>query len=249
MVPAKPCKTSKNSQHVVTRGKSNEIKSNQNLRVLWKPVNPQDCVWENLYRIIMRTNFQERETIHCSITIWYTNSFLCFQAMKIPAAKAAVDKEWENWRKFRRGTWRKLRKHGRRAQKFIFPHRWTSVIERMLNWRQSTKNIKVELYSEVILWKMTLNLMQYSLNISITNDSSKSHGYHLQIAGLRWTSSRRSIGVYPSKNGRCSKMIEKLQNRNVQTFGFVYHDTNGLNHGPVWKTQSFLLSEICTVIL
>ena len=26
------------------------------------------------------------------------------QAMKIPAAKAAVDKEWENLRKFRRGT-------------------------------------------------------------------------------------------------------------------------------------------------
>ena len=25
------------------------------------------------------------------------------------------------------------------------------------------------------------------------NDSSKSHGYHLQIARLRWTSSRRSI--------------------------------------------------------
>ena len=30
---------------------------------------------------------------------------------------------------------------------------------------------------------------------------------------------------------------------------FVYHDTNGLNHGPVWKTQSFLLKGICTVIL
>ena len=26
------------------------------------------------------------------------------QAMKIPAAKAAVDKEWKNWRRFRRGT-------------------------------------------------------------------------------------------------------------------------------------------------
>ena len=26
------------------------------------------------------------------------------QAMKIPAAKAAVDKEWKNWRKFWRGT-------------------------------------------------------------------------------------------------------------------------------------------------
>ena len=41
----------------------------------------------------------------------------------------------------------------------------------------------------------------------------------------------------------------KIQNRNVQTIGFVYHDTNGKSHGPVWKTQSFLLSEICTVIL
>ena len=26
------------------------------------------------------------------------------QAMKIPAAKAAVDKEWKHWRNFRRGT-------------------------------------------------------------------------------------------------------------------------------------------------
>ena len=29
------------------------------------------------------------------------------QAIKKPAAKAAVDKEWEKWRKFRRGTWSK----------------------------------------------------------------------------------------------------------------------------------------------
>ena len=51
------------------------------------------------------------------------------------------------------------------------------------------------------------------------------------------------------KNGRCSKINQKFPNRNVQTFGFVYHDTNCLNHGPVWKTQSFLLSEIFLVIL
>ena len=38
----------------------------------------------------------------------------------------------------------------------------------------------------------------------------------------------------------------KFPNRNIQTFGFVYHDTNGQNHGPLWNTQSFLLSEICT---
>ena len=41
----------------------------------------------------------------------------------------------------------------------------------------------------------------------------------------------------------------KFQNRNVHTCGFAYHNTNGLNHGPIWKIQSFLLNEICTVIL
>ena len=45
------------------------------------------------------------------------------------------------------------------------------------------------------------------------------------------------------------KLLKKSKNRSVQTFGFVYHDTNGLNHGPVLKTQLFLLSGICTVIL
>ena len=35
-----------------------------------------------------------------------------------------------------------------------------------------------------------------------------------------------------------------IKNRSVQTFGFVYHDTNDLNHGPVWKTQSFLLWQV-----
>ena len=122
----------------------------------------------------------------------------------------------------------------------------------MPNWRRSTKNRKVELYSEAMLWKTIQVLTQYfhwTRIFSITNDGSNSHGYHIQIARVRKTSSWRSFCLYPGKNGRCSKIIEKIPNRNVQTFGFVYHDTNGLNHGPVWKTQSFFLNEICMVIL
>ena len=46
-----------------------------------------------------------------------------------------------------------------------------------------------------------------------------------------------------------SNLFKIPKNRSVQTFGFVYHDTNGQHHGPVWKTQSFLLYGICTVIL
>ena len=41
----------------------------------------------------------------------------------------------------------------------------------------------------------------------------------------------------------------KFQSQNVRLFGYVYQNTNGLHHGPAWKTQLFLLKGICTVIL
>ena len=44
-------------------------------------------------------------------------------------------------------------------------------------------------------------------------------------------------------------LFKKIQSQNVQMFGYVNQNTNGQNHGPAWKSQSFLLSEICTVIL
>ena len=49
----------------------------QNLRVFWKLVNLQDCVWENHYQIIMKTILQEKVGIHYSTTTWFTNLFLC----------------------------------------------------------------------------------------------------------------------------------------------------------------------------
>ena len=98
-------------------------------------------------------------------------------------------------------------------------------------------------------WFWILCSIHWTSVTSTRNDSSKSHGYHIQTAKVRRTSSWCSISLYPGKNGRCSKIIWNFPNRNVQTFGFVYHDTNGQNHGPVWKIQSFLLSETCTVIL
>ena len=58
-----------------------------------------------------------------------------------------------------------------------------------------------------------------------------------------------AVSAYSQEKSKMLTNYWKFTNRSVQTFGFVYHDTNGLNHGPVWKTQLFLLSEICTVIL
>ena len=67
-------------------------------------MNLQDCVWEIHYQIIMKTmiagkgdnSLQHYNVVHKFI--------LMPQAMKIPAAKAAVDKEWEKLEKIRRGT-------------------------------------------------------------------------------------------------------------------------------------------------
>ena len=58
-----------------------------------------------------------------------------------------------------------------------------------------------------------------------------------------------AVSAYTQVKMEDAQFFEKFHNRSVQTFGVVYHDTNGSNHGPVWKTQSFLLKGICTVIL
>ena len=57
-----------------------------------------------------------------------------------------------------------------------------------------------------------------------------------------------AVSAYTQEKWKMLTNYSKFQNRSVQTFGFVYHDTNGLNHGPVWKIRSFLLSGICTAI-
>ena len=100
---------------------SNKVKK-QNLRVFWKLMNLRDCVWEIQYQIIMKTILQEKETIHYSTTIWFTNLILCLKLWKFLQHKQRWTRNGKNWRKFRRGTWQKLEvkkswsmKQGRRA--------------------------------------------------------------------------------------------------------------------------------------
>ena len=63
--------------------------------------------------------------------------------------RAAVEKNGENSRKFRYGSWRKSEtkkrwslKQGIKAEKFILRHWWTSVISRTRSWSHSFKNTK-----------------------------------------------------------------------------------------------------------
>ena len=53
-----------------------------------------------------------------------------------------------------------------------------------------------------------LRSIHWTRIFSITNDSSKSHGYHLQTARLRGTSSGRSICLYPVKMEDAPKLLK-----------------------------------------
>ena len=76
VAPAMPCKIIKNKKNCGSDA-SNKIK--KDLRVFLKLMNSKDCVWENHCRNIMKTRLQEEETIHCSITIWFTNLVPCLK--------------------------------------------------------------------------------------------------------------------------------------------------------------------------
>ena len=105
--------------------------------------------------------------------------------------------------------------------------------------------------SKHVLFVKKMQIMQYSLN--------KDHQHHkwrrqkswisfpdCRVAQDKW---RTQYLLIPRSKWKMLTNCSEFPNRNVQTFGFVYHDTNGQNHGPVRKTQSFLLSAISMVIL
>ena len=58
-----------------------------------------------------------------------------------------------------------------------------------------------------------------------------------------------AVSAYTQMKMEDAHKLLKNPKSEFPDIGFVYHDTNGQNHGPVWKTQLFLLSEICKVIL
>ena len=97
MAPAMLCKRSKNSQHWVTRGKSNEIKSKL------------ACFLEasESTRLRMGESLPNHNEDHIAgkgdDSLQHYNLVHKFipmpQVMKFPAAKAAVDKEWEKLEK------------------------------------------------------------------------------------------------------------------------------------------------------
>ena len=98
-------------------------------------------------------------------------------------------------------------------------------------------------------WFWILCSIHWTRIISITNDGSKSHGYHLQTAWLRKTSSWRSICLYPGKSGGCTQIVENSQigvSSHMDSSTTTQMAKIMVQYG---RHKSFLLNEICTVIL
>ena len=102
MAPAVPCKASKKGKHGETRSKSDDFKSkfacileaSESTRMRMEEFLPK--YHEDHIAGKEDNSLQHYNLVHKFIPMP--------QAMKIPAAKAAVDKEWEKLEKIRRGT-------------------------------------------------------------------------------------------------------------------------------------------------
>ena len=80
------------------------IKSNQNLRVFWKPVNPQECVWEKSLPTHHEDHIAGKGDKSLQHKNWITNLSYA-SSHENPRSKGSSGQGMgKTWRKFRRGT-------------------------------------------------------------------------------------------------------------------------------------------------
>ena len=257
MAPALPCKMSKKSKHGEIRSKTTDFKHKFAciLEASESSTTAHGRISTKLsWGPFCRKGWQFTSTLQFGTKIYSLVSSHEDNRIK----KQQWIKNVRNLKRFRRGIWQKSeenhrwsRKQGRRAQKFILPRWWTSVISRMPNWWQCTKNTKVELYSEAIWWKMILDLVQY-----LQNKDHQHLKWQLQKSWMSFPDCQGAQDKQPTQyllipkwKWKMLPLYWKFQNRNVQTFGFVYHDTKWTKTWSIMEVQLFLLSGTCTVIL
>ena len=181
------------------------------------------------------------------------------QAMKIPEAKAAVDKEWEKLEKISAWNLTKVK-----TKKEVIDEARTSgatVHFASLMDICHLKNAELEAKHQKYKGRVVLRgdiVKDDSVSYAVLFTEQGSSASQMTAAKimdiiyrLLGCSGHATDAVSPPTQVRMEdapKLLKKPKTDCVQIFGYVYQNTNGLNRGPVWKTQSFLLSDICMVI-
>ena len=151
VAPAMPCKASKKSKHSETRGKTNEIKSK--FACILEASEPTRLRMEESL-----PNYHEDHIAGKGQDYYLVHKFIPMpQAMKIPAAQAAVDKDWEKLEKIPAWNLTKVRSESeviREARTKGAKVHFASLMDICHLEHaelEAKKNTKVELYSDAIL--------------------------------------------------------------------------------------------------
>ena len=174
------------------------------------------------------------------------------------AMKAAVDKEWEKLDKFSAWNLTKVR-----SKKEVIDEARTSgakvhfaSLMDICHLKNAELEAKPQKYKGRVVFRGDIVKDDSGSYVVFTEQGSsvsqvtaaKVMDIISRLSGCAGRAADAVSACFQVKMEDAHKLL-KIPNRNVQTFGFVYHDTNDLNHGPVWKTQSFPLNEIYMVIL
>ena len=171
------------------------------------------------------------------------------QAMKIPAANAAVDKEWENKRKYRHGSWR------RSETKMRWKVHFASLMD-LCHLKNSELEPRYQKYKgRVVLRGYIVKDDSGSYAVFTEQGSSASLMTAAKIMDI--------ISRLPGCDGQAADEVSAYTQVRMEDahkllnipksecpdiwIRLPYHKCR--NHGPVRKIQSFFLSGICTVIL
>ena len=180
------------------------------------------------------------------------------QALKIPDARAAVEKELDKLENLPAWQLTKVRNinevitearnEGRTVHFASFMdlcHLKKSELEPQFQKQRSSRTPRWHCER----WSRIVCSIYWTRIISISNDSSTSRGYHLQTARVRRTSSGRSVCLYPGKNGRYSQIMDNFKigmSKHLDSSTTTLMAKIIVHYG---RFQSFFLSEICTVTL
>ena len=181
------------------------------------------------------------------------------QAIKCSRCKGSSGQNWEKCRKYRHGQLTKFRnkkevvdearKKGRKAHFRVIDG---SLSSQEFGVRTSTSKVQRE---RVVLRGDTVKDDSGSYAVFAEQGSSASQmtaakvmDIISRIPGCAGQASDAVSANTQVKVEGAPTLLKIPKSECLQIFGNVYKNTNGQNHGPVWKTQVFLLSEICMVI-
>ena len=256
MAPAMPCTTCKKNKNGETRSKIGDIKSKL------------ACILEasESTRLRMEESLPNYHEDHIagkgdnSLQHYnLVNKFIpMLQAMKIPAANAAVDKEWEKLEKISAWNLTKVR-----SKKEVIDEARTSgaaVHFASLMDICHLKNAELEAKHQKYKGRVVLRgdiVKDDSGSYAVITEQGSSAS-QMTAAKIMDIISRRpgcdgqaadAVSAYTQVKMEDAHKLFKIPKSECPDIWIRLPRHKWPNHGPVWKTQSFLLNRICTVIL